>query len=238
METKINVLDHGFVKLLNLSGPTRRIDQEFDAHDTDPANVARVSFNNKDSGKTQQQDLRLCDYLLKNWHTTPFESIECWLEMKLPIFVARQFIRHRTISINEISGRYVTLPKEWYIPEIVGGKAKSNKQGQENNLSISLQRAFNYDLNSNCKESYSAYTYYIEKGVAPEHARLFLHVNHYTKWTWKQNLHNMMHFLYLRLNEHAQIEAREYAKAVLSLLNMYLPNTVALFKKYRLEQNK
>ncbi len=102
---KIDVLDHGFVLLRNAAGPTRRVDQEFDADDTDPANAARMSFDNMDSGRTREEDLKLCNYLMKNWHTTPFESIELWIEMKMPIFVARQFVRHRTVSINEVSSQ-------------------------------------------------------------------------------------------------------------------------------------
>ena len=105
----IAVLDHGFVTLRNISGPTRRSDELYDADDIDPANTARMSFNQTDSCRTREQDLKLCEYLMKNWHNTPFEMVEVWLEMKLPIFVARQFVRHRTVSINEVSGRYVTL---------------------------------------------------------------------------------------------------------------------------------
>ena len=170
---------------------------------------------------------------MKNWHTTPFEIIEIWLEMKMPIFVARQFVRHRTATINEVSGRYITLPEEWYIPEVVGGKAKSNKQGQEDNLSRFHQRWFKERLDSQCYGSYGLYKAAINEGVAPEHARMFLHLNHYTHWLWKQDLHNMMHFLALRMDSHAQVEAREYANAVYFLLQQVLPETMKLFDEYR-----
>lgn len=229
----IKVLDHGFVTLRNVSGPTRRDAVAFDADDVDPANAARMSFDNMDEGRTKEDDLRLSRYLMKHWHTSPFEMIEVWLEMKVPIFVARQFIRHRTASINEVSGRYITLPAEWYLPDVVGGKAKSNKQGQEDNVAVGIQRAFRNDLNAQCGNSYLKYLYYLEIGIAPEHARMFLHLNHYTHWLWKQDLHNMMHFLALRRGEYAQIEARAYANAVYDLLKEQLPETMKLFDEFR-----
>ena len=230
---KIPVLDHGFVKLLNISGPTRRTSQRFDADDIDPANSARMSFDQMDTGRLREQDLKLADYLMRNWHTTPFEMIDIWLEMKLPIFVARQFVRHRTATINEVSGRYITLPAEWYIPEVVGGKAKDKKQGQENNLNPIIQKIFKDRLEYTSRKCYDEYTHAIEGGVAPEHARLLLGLNHYTHWVWKQNLHNLMHFMSLRDHSHAQIEAQVYAQAVDDLLRKYLPETMKLYDKYR-----
>lgn len=227
------VLDHGFVKLRNLSGPTRRIDQPFDAHDIDPANTARMSFDQMDSGRTMEDDLKLAKYLMKNWHTTPFEMIEVWVEMKMPIFVARQFVRHRTVSINEVSARYVTLPAEWYIPISVGGKPVNAKQGQSEGLSEEVQSLFKHNLYDSCSESYHKYLKFVEMGVANEHARMFLHVNHYTHWMWKQDLHNMMHFLSLRSGSHAQIEAQIYAEAIDQLIRAHLPNSMALYDEYR-----
>ncbi len=197
MKTEIKVLDHGSVKLLNLSGPVRRIAKDeaafracdrvdencardFDADDIDPAKTARISFNNLDAERMREQDLRLADYLMKNKHTSPFEMIEVWLEMKLPIFIARQFIRHRTASVNEVSGRYTQLPAEWYIPEVVGSKPTTGaKQGQEDSLLIATQNWFKAQLGSACQCSYEDYETALKVGVAPEHARLFLHVNHY-----------------------------------------------------------
>lgn len=160
--------------------------------------------------------------------------IEIWLEMKLPIFVARQFVRHRTVSINEVSGRYVTLPAEWYIPEIVGGKAIGGaKQRQSDTLPDYVAAMFKADLDGECQSAYNKYIFYISEGVAAEHARLFLHVNHYTHWLWKQDLHNILNFLRLRDHGHAQIEAQIYAKAVDSLLRTYLPHSMALYDDYR-----
>lgn len=230
---KLPVLDHGFVMLRNLAGPTRRTDQSFDASDRDPAQAARMSFDNMDEERTAEEDQRLCRYLMKNWHTSPFEMVECWIEMKLPIFVARQFVRHRTVSLNEVSGRYVTLPEEWYIPEIVGGKAKTAKQGQEDNLPAEVQEWFKTILDHDCRESYNNYLQAIHAGVAPEHARMFLHLNHYTHWLWKQDLHNILNFLRLRDHSHAQIEAQVYAGAVDSMLRTFLPSSMALYDEYR-----
>ena len=233
---EIKCLDHGFVKLRNISGPVRRLDTEFDASDIDPAITARISFDNLDEVRSREQDLKLCEYLIKNYHTTPLEMVDIWLEMKLPIFVARQFVRHRTSCLNEVSARYVQLPAEWYIPEIVGGKSTTGaKQGQEDNVDLDVQEHFKYCLGRACREDYTLYEDFILEGVAPEHARLFLHVNHYTHWVWKQDLHNMLHFLRLRLHEHAQVEARVYAEAIYTLLKQYLPETMRLFDTYRRE---
>ncbi len=229
----VNLLDHGYIKLRNLSGQTRRAEAVFDADDTDPANSARISFDNLDENRAREQDLRLYNYLIKNHHTTPIEMIEIWIEMKLPIFLARQFIRHRTATVNEVSGRYVTLPKEWYIPEIVGGKATTNKQGQTDNLPKWKQRLFQMCLGASCWTSYRLYKFFLYLGVAPEVARNFLHLNHYTHWLWKQDLHNLMHFLALRLDSHAQVEARVYAQAIYDQLKVYLPKSMEYFDSYR-----
>lgn len=241
MEMMTKVLDHGFVTLRNLAGPTRRGGDRyghsdayvFDADDRDPAQAARMSFDQMDSDRTEEEDFKLARYLMKNWHTSPFEMVECWFEMKMPIFVARQFVRHRTAGINEVSGRYVTLPAEWYIPETVGGKAPNAKQGQADNLDPIVQEQFKIKLDDICKKSYSLYLHHIESGVAAEHARMFLHLNHYTHWLWKQNLHNMMHFLRLRDHSHAQVEAQQYAKAIDAHLRTYLPNSMSLYDEYR-----
>ncbi len=230
---RIRVLDHGWVQLRNAAGPTRRSGYDFDANDIDPANSARMSFDQMDKDRTREQDLKLAEYLMKNWHTSPFEMIEIWLEMKLPIFVARQFVRHRTVSINEVSGRYVMLPEEWYIPEVVGGKAVEKKQGQEDNLNQTAQAWFKFALEQHCKHGYEAYKLALGSGVAPEHARLLLSLNHYTHWLWKQDLHNMMHFLSLRVHGHAQIEAQVYGDAVVQLIRQILPHSMDLFDQYR-----
>lgn len=247
MSNTIKVLDHGFVTLRNLAGPTRRTqlygpgcdstgmplvsDRPFDADDTDVANSARMSFEGQDQSRTYEVEMKLNRYLLANKHMTPFESIEVWLEMKLPIFVARQFVRHRTAALNEVSGRYVQLPAEWYIPETVGGKAANKKQGQEDNLSGEDQDNFKWELNHHCASGYAKYEECIKNGVAPEHARMFLSLNHYTHWLWKQDLRNLMHFLALRDHSHAQVEAQAYARAITQLLEPHIPGLMQLYKE-------
>ena len=229
---RIDVLDHGFVILRNVAAQTRRLDQEFDASDVDPANAARMSFDAMDS-RPESEDLRLARYLMRNWHTSPFEMVQIWMEVKLPIFVARQFVRHRTARLNEISGRYVTLPAEWYIPDVVGGKPTDRKQGQDANLPAVDSEWFKTRLRAQCHHSYQDYLEAIERNVAAEHARLLLHLNHYTHWLWNQDLHNMMHLLALRVGSHAQVEAQAYAQAKLTLLERVLPHSIALFHEYR-----
>lgn len=280
---KIGVLDHGFVTLRNLAGPTRRntvnytegtvqlfdtpesfaerwlgspsrwgeiaklhpealaaapgntlrvgVTRAFDADDTDVANAARMSFDGSDKDRTYETEMKLTRYLMKNHHDTPFESIVVWLEMKMPIFVARQFVRHRTQSINEVSGRYVTLPAEWYIPETVGAAPVDKKQGQSEGLDPEVQALFKRRLHDNCARDYSEYLEMIRNGVAPEHARMFLHLNHYTHWLTRFDFRNLMHFLALRDHSHAQIEAQAYAKAITTLLEPHVPGIMALYRE-------
>jgi thymidylate synthase (FAD) len=251
MTDQLPVLGRGYVKLLNLSGPTRRATDEFteqgesgyisgfnprpfDADDVDPAQSARMSFNQRDPDRPREDDLRLNEYLIKNDHSTPLEMIETWWEMKLPIFVARQFVRHRTATINEVSARYTTLPAEWYIPDAdcVNEKSKSNKQGRSDIVSNSAE-SFRELLNNDCDEAYEHYQWTLEQGIAPELARSFLHINHYTHWLWKQDLHNLFHFLSLRDHPHAQWETQQYAKAMTQILEQHLPNLMELYSKYR-----
>lgn len=242
MKDKTPVLDHGFIKIHNMAGPTRRATSldEFDANDVDPPNVARMSFGEMNGERTEVEDLKLAEYLMSNWHTGPFEQIEIWVEMKLPIFVARQWVRHRTASLNEVSGRYIQLPAEWYIPELenVGIKAASNKQGREipaasGESELDLARKFCYFLNASCEDSYEGYETALSEGIPTELARLFLHLNHYTHWMWKQDLHNMMHLLSLREDSHAQYEICQYAHAIANALREQLPHSMKLYDKYR-----
>lgn len=246
------VLDHGFVKLLNLAGPTRRVCngpidtvivdgcevvqmlaedlRPFDADDRDPAQAARMSFEQFNSDRTYEADMKLSNYLLRNQHTSPFEMISVWIEIKVPIFVDRQMVRHRTWRRNESSGRYIQLPHEWYIPETVGGKAPTKKQGQEDNLNKQTQQWFREALDEQCERGYSLYEGAIAQGVAMEHARMFLHLNHYVHWVGNVDLANMFRFLMLRDHSHAQIEALRYARAIIELLEPHLPGLMGLFK--------
>lgn len=240
VDYRANVLDHGFVQLRNLAGPTRRPHQEFDAHDVDPPNAARMSFEQMDTGRTEDEDHRLSRYLMKNWHTSPFEMIEAWIEMKLPILVARQFVRHRTVSLNEVSARYVTLPAEWYIPRLEDIKFQVGDKKQGGRLidmtspeEVEKGMNFQANLDRQCASSYALYLSSIQDGIANEQARTFLHVNHYTHWLWKQDFHNILNFLSLRDHSHAQGEATYYARAIDGLLRAQLPKSMMLYDEYR-----
>jgi thymidylate synthase (FAD) len=243
---RMGVLDHGFVILRNIAGPTRRDEictvvdkpggrvmvRHFDADDVDPAQAARLSFEQMDSVRTYEQDMKLNEYLLVNEHTSPFEMVQVWIEVKVPIFVDRQLVRHRTWRRNESSGRYIVLPGEWYVPSVVGGKAPNKKQGQADNLPDEVQQLFKDSLDVACRNDYDRYLQFLEMGVAPEHARMFLHLNHYVHWLGNVDLHNLFHFLRLRAHSHAQIEARAYANAIVELLHPYLPGLMGLFDKH------
>lgn len=238
---EVKVLDHGYVRLRNIAGPTRRSDKRFDAHDVDPANAARFSFDAADKeDRSEEADYKLNNYLMKHGHNTPIEMITVWLEMQMPIFVARQFVRHRTVSINEVSARYTKLENLFYIPkrENIGVKATSNKQGRDTSDSLSPGKVevFLYDLVHVNLFAYRAYEDALRTGIPNELARCLLPLNIYTKWLWKQDLHNMMHFLALRSHKHAQFEAQEYARAIIKLLEGELPQLMTLYHKYR-EQN-
>jgi thymidylate synthase (FAD) len=229
------VLDKGFVKLLNLAGPTPRTNLEdkcFDASDIDPAQAARLSFEQMGEERSYAQDMKLNEYLLVNQHTSPFEMIQVWIEVKVPIFVDRQLVRHRTWRRNESSGRYITLPADWYIPDIVGGKPLDKKQGQSDNLASHIQNRFRVMLNEACAMDYVNYKNFIAQGVAAEHARMFLHLNHYVHWLGNIDLHNLFHFLRLRAHTHAQVEAQAYANAIIDLLRPHLPGLMELFDKH------
>ena len=248
---RINVLDHGFVILRNLAGPTRRttdlggmvvggmrtsIERAFDADDTDVANAARMSFGGSDKDRTYEDEMKLARYLMVNHHDTPFEMIQVWLDIKMPIFVARQLVRHRTQGINEISGRYVKLPDEWYIPnvdDVMMQLAEKKQGGRPINLADQdeVQRATRYRerLNANCQRCYESYEQSIADGIAMEQARLDLHLNHYTRWLSTMNLRNTLHLLALRDHGHAQGENQQYAKAITELLDPHIPGLMQLY---------
>jgi thymidylate synthase (FAD) len=205
--------------------------RQFDADDRDPAQAARMSFKQFGSDRTLEEDMKLSRYLLKNRHTSPFEMVQVWLEVKVPIFVDRQLVRHRTWRRNESSGRYIVLPDQWYIPDKVGGKAPNVKQGQADNLPEYIQELFKTDLDAECRAGYQKYLWYIEQGVANEEARMFLHVNHYVHWLGNVDLGNLFQFLALRAHSHAQIQAQAYAYAIIELLKPHLPELMKLFEE-------
>jgi len=243
---ELKVLDHGSVILRNLAGPTRRPhdrlppDQEdmadfrpraFDADDIDVAQAARLSFEQMDSERTYEQDMKLNRYLMEHDHTSPFEMIQVWVEVRVPIFIDRQMVRHRTWRRNESSARYIVLPNKWYVPEVVGAKPPPGgaKQGQVDTLDAETQGWFKNDLQMRCKHDYDFYEEALRRGVAPEHARMALHLNHYVHWIGNVDLHNLFQFLKKRVDKGAQIEARAYGNAIMDLLRPHLPGLMGLF---------
>lgn len=233
MEDKvIKCLDHGFVRLVDSMGGDSSIVQ-----------AARVSYGS--GTKTLREDAALINYLYRNEHTTPFEMVEFKFHCKMPIFVARQWIRQRTASVNEYSARYSKLDNEFYLPEIdrVGCKPSDNKQGTGN--IVDQLEAITF-INRTKDNSQSAYEVYEQslfenphddlpfKGVARELARINLPVNFYTQWYWKIDLHNLLKFLSQRLNPHAQYEIRVYAEAMASFVKAQVPYAWEAFEEHKL----
>jgi thymidylate synthase (FAD) len=232
----IKVLDHGFVDLVD-SMPkicdglppsmTRPGDQRI-------VDAARVSIAGEDVRPTSD-DEKLIRYLIKNQHGTPLEKVVFEFDCKMPIFVARQWIRHRIGSFNEMSARYGKLPDDFYIPSIerllMGGQAKLNKQGSaEAPFGEALAAQFAKSIALHSESSYRLYEGLLGNGVARELARVVLPVNIYTRWFWTVNLRALFNFLGLRLHEHAQWESRQYAEAVLQLAAPLAPYA---FKAWR-----
>lgn len=218
---KLEVLDKGYVELLNVSGPTRRPFALFDANDRDPANCARISFNQKDT-RSYEDDHKLNKYLYNHRHTTPLEMIETWWEVKLPIFVARQLVRHRTVSINEVSRRYVDDTPEFYYPLGWRGRSITKKQGSSDLPFESVRSDESYEHSLDI--ALHTYNRMLYEGVAPEMARMVLPLSTYTKWVWKQDFHNLLHMLKLRSAPDAQWETQQYANAKITLLSKVLPD--------------
>lgn len=240
------VLDHGYVRLRNVAGPTPRYHDDlfpFDARDEDVPQTARKSFNSMGRTYTYEEEMKLADYLYRNFHTTPFEMIESWWDLKLPIFVDRQWVRHRTWGRDEASARYTVLSSDCYIPEAchVMLKAADKKQGGRpvdtgDKNELQLARDFMSTLKGQCLQSYTLYQFYLKQGIAPEQARMFLHLNHYVEWTGKVDLHNLLHFLTLRTHDHAQFEIRRYAWAMVELLTQHLPGLMELWQSYETQR--
>lgn len=175
-------------------------------------------------------------------NTTPFEMCEIKFHIKLPIFVARQWIRHRTANVNEYSARYSILDKEFYIPDTdylleSGAQSKTNKQGAEGGLNKTSVDNFLYGLDEHCEQAYNLYEDANEKGIAREISRMALPLNYYTQWYWKIDLHNLLHFLRLRIDPHAQYEIRVFANAMAEIVKEWVPLTWEAFEDYRLYAN-
>lgn len=230
------VLDHGFVRVVDYMGDDSAIVQ-----------AARVSYG-KGTKKTSE-DKALINYLMRHWHTTPFEMCELKLHVKLPIFIARQWIRHRTANVNEYSARYSILDKEFYIPDPINlaAQSQSNRQGRGEILTGMEANSVLNILKQDAENSYRHYMQMMNleeesaqpanpdhKGLTRELARINLGTNFYTQWYWKVDLHNLMHFLRLRADPHAQYEIREYADVILKIVEKWVPNAYEAFLDYRL----
>ena len=223
----IPVLDHGFIRVVDYMGDDAAICQ-----------AARVSYGK--GTKSVQNDEGLIRYLMRHWHSTPFEMCEVKLHVKLPVFVARQWIRHRTANVNEYSARYSILDREFYIPapEHIAAQSVVNNQGRGEALTGAEAARVLDILKTDSERSYDNYQAMIsddgQRGLARELARMNLPTNIYTQWYWKVDLHNLLHFLRLRADAHAQYEIRVYAGAICSVVADWVPFAYAAFEDYRL----
>ena len=229
-EKTIKCLDKGFVTLVDVM--PRLVPDDRKTADFAIVQAARVSYG--DGTKTLNEDRGLIRYLLRHSHTTPFEMVEFKFHCKMPIFIARQWIRHRTANVNEYSGRYSVMKDEFYIPDMdnIRQQSKTNKQGGDQQMTTVDAQAFMDIINEQCDKAYSTYQEYIEKGVAREQSRMILPVNNYTEWYWKIDLHNLFHFLGLRCDAHAQWEIRVFAEVMLKLIEPIVPFAVEAWNDY------
>lgn len=220
LDKEFPVLDKGFVRLVDYMGGDARIVQ-----------AARVSYGA--GTKTVREDAGLIDYLLRNQHTSPFEQVVLTFHIKLPIFVARQWVRHRTARLNEISGRYSVMQNEFYLPaeQDVALQSINNKQGRSTEaVSQEFVDGTRTTLSKGQEDAYAAYTNLVDSGLARELARINLPLSLYTEIYWQCDLHNLMHFLKLRLDGHAQKEIRDYATVILEICRKVAPLTIASFE--------
>ena len=230
----IPVLDHGFVRVIDYMGDDSSIVQS-----------ARVSYGK--GTKKVSTDEGLIKYLMRHWHSTPFEMCEIKYHIKLPIFIARQWIRHRTANVNEYSARYSILDKEFYLPskENLAAQSTSNRQGRGDVLEGEQANEVLELLKNDAERTYNNYEIMLnerydgtvinekEVGLARELARMNLTLNTYTQWYWKTDLLNLMNFLRLRADSHAQYEIRVYADIMLDTVKKWVPITYDAFMDYR-----
>ena len=219
LDKEFPVLDKGFVRLVDYFGGDQRIVQS-----------ARVSYG--EGTKSVSQDGALIDYLLRHQHTSPFEQVVMTFHVKMPIFVARQWVRHRTGRMNEVSGRYSIMKEEFYVPEAdkVSPQSKDNKQGRASEAfdSETANKIIN-QLEEGQKSSYENYSELLVAGLAREIARINLPLSLYTEFYWEMDLHNLFHFLKLRLDSHAQYEIRVYAEVMLEMCKKVAPMATESF---------
>lgn len=220
----VAVLDHGFVRLVDYMGDDAAI-----------AQAARVSYGG--GTRRVRRDRGLIRYLMRHRHTSPFEMCEIKLHVKLPIFVARQWIRHRTANVNEISGRYSVLDREFYVPAPadLARQARDNRQGRDEVLGPEEAARVIAVLRREAERDFDVYDALLrEHDLARELARIGLGLGTYTQWYWKIDLHNLLHFLALRLDRHAQREIRAYAEVIADIVRAWVPLAWEAFEDYRL----
>ena len=247
MEEMIGVtipcLDHGFVRLVDYMGDDQAV-----------VLAARVSYGT--GTKRVREDRGLIRYLLRHRHTTPFEMCEIKVHMKLPIFVARQLVRSRTANLNESSGRYSVIDKEYYLPspDVLGVQSKSNRQGRGEPVSPERAQEILEALRTDAERAYALYEELLggteaaartgeqqeaageaPQGIARELARINLPVSFYTQWYWKIDLHNLLRFISLRADAHAQHEIQVYAQALAELTRRWVPDVYEAFVDYQME---
>lgn len=229
-DPKIDCLDKGHVRLIDCM--PRLAPEGQTTADFAIVQAARVSYGA--GTKTVNEDRGLIRYLMRHSHTTPLEMVEFKFHMKMPIFIARQIVRHRTSNLNEISARYSVMKDEFYVPELenIRKQSKTNKQGGEESLELSQAHGFAQDTLEISELTYEKYLKHIESGVTREQARMNLPVNLYTEWYWKCDLHNLLHFLALRCHSHAQWEVRVFADAMLELIKPIVPVTIEAWEDY------
>jgi len=215
------VLDHGFVELVDHM-PQENLDKAI-------VDGARVSYQT--GTKTTRGDRGLIRYLVRNWHTSPLELVVFKFRIKAPLYIARQWLRHRTASVNEMSARYSIVDEEYYEPEVLRGQSEVNHQGSEG--VVELESELNELMSKNYKCSFKIYQELLDKGVCREQARGVLPQSTYTSFVWKMDLHNLMHFLQLRMDHHAQKEIRDYATAIYELVQPLVPHSMEAFMDFR-----
>ncbi len=228
LDKEYTCLNAGFVRLIDYMGGDESIVQS-----------ARVSYGK--GTKTVNEDRGLIRYLMRHMHTTPFEMVELKFHVKLPIFVARQWIRHRTANVNEYSGRYSVMKDEFYVPEhqAIHFQSLRNKQGRrEEDVPPELRQKVLAILTSSQEKLYDEYEQMLESDIARELARINLPLSLYTEWYWKIDLHNLFHFLRLRIDPHAQYEIRVYGEAMAEITKRVAPMAWEAFEDYMLKSEK
>lgn len=225
LDREFPVLDKGFVRLVDYLGSDQRIVQS-----------ARVSYG--EGTKTYRQDKGLINYLLRNDHTSPFEQVVFTFHVKAPIFVARQWVRHRTARMNEISGRYSVMKDETYLPsdDLIALQSEDNKQGRKNEpVDRETAEKVKKLLEDNARVTFDTYHELLDMGIARELSRINLPLSIYTEFYWEIDLHNLFHFLALRLDHHAQAEIRAYAEVMFEMVKAVCPMAAEAFENHKLK---